>query len=103
MAGGIRLKDSAADLAIAIALYSARTDLLPNQGLCFAGEISLAGEIRLVKKLLLRTKMAASSGLQAILTSDQTEKEAKDELSSVNIAKHHCKNLQECIAKAFGK
>ena len=46
VAGGMRLNDPAADLAVAMALYSSRCDLPIPQSVIFAGELSLAGEIR---------------------------------------------------------
>ncbi|MBA4163193.1 MAG: DNA repair protein RadA [Erythrobacter sp.] len=65
IAGGYRLSDPAADLAVAAALVSALADRpLPN-GSVWSGEVSLAGEIRPVAHLDLRLKESAKLGFVA--------------------------------------
>jgi DNA repair protein RadA/Sms len=62
VAGGYRLTDPAADLAVAAALVSALADRpLPQQAVWF-GEVSLAGEIRPVAHGGLRLREAAKLG-----------------------------------------
>ena len=62
VAGGYRLIDPAADLAVAAALVSALTGKpLPNDAVWF-GEISLAGEIRPVAHAPVRQREAAKLG-----------------------------------------
>ncbi|PEQ11229.1 DNA repair protein RadA [Novosphingobium sp. PC22D] len=62
IAGGYRLADPAADLAVAAALVSALTDKpLPGDGVWF-GEISLAGEVRPVAHSSIRQREAAKLG-----------------------------------------
>ena len=62
VAGGYRLSDPAADLAVAAALVSALADKpLPTHSIWF-GEVSLAGEIRPVAHAGLRLKEAAKLG-----------------------------------------
>lgn len=62
IAGGYRLSDPAADLAVAAALISALADRpLPQQSVWF-GEISLAGEIRPVAHSSLRLRESAKLG-----------------------------------------
>ena len=62
VAGGYRLSDPAADLAVAAALISALTER-PVPGDCVVlGEIALSGEIRPVAHLGLRLKEAAKLG-----------------------------------------
>ena len=68
VAGGVRLNESAIDLALAAALYSARTDLPCPEATALAGEISLAGEIRPVNKAKQRIKAAESLGFNQILS-----------------------------------
>ena len=65
IAGGYRLSDPAADLAVAAALVSALADRpLPSESVWF-GEVSLAGEIRPVAHCDLRLKEAAKLGFSA--------------------------------------
>jgi DNA repair protein RadA/Sms len=62
IAGGYRLTDPAADLAVAAALVSALADKpLPDKSAWF-GEVSLAGEIRPVAHAGLRLREAAKLG-----------------------------------------
>lgn len=62
VAGGYRLSDPAADLAVAAALVSALSDKpLPGKSVWF-GEVSLAGEIRPVAHAGLRQREAAKLG-----------------------------------------
>ncbi|MEM6476158.1 MAG: DNA repair protein RadA [Pseudomonadota bacterium] len=65
IAGGYRLNDPAADLAVAAALVSALADKpLPDKSVFF-GEVSLAGEIRPVAHSDLRLREAAKLGFSA--------------------------------------
>jgi DNA repair protein RadA/Sms len=62
VAGGYRLADPAADLAVAAALISALGDkTLPANAVWF-GEISLAGEVRPVAHSAIRQREAAKLG-----------------------------------------
>ncbi len=62
VAGGYRLADPAADLAVAAALVSALADKpLPDRSVWF-GEVSLAGEIRAVAHAGLRLRESAKLG-----------------------------------------
>ena len=62
VAGGYRLADPAADLAVAAALVSALADRPLPQRSVWLGEISLAGEIRPVAHGALRLREAAKLG-----------------------------------------
>jgi DNA repair protein RadA/Sms len=71
--GGIRLVDPSADLAIALAIASANSDLpLPHTFAAF-GEISLAGEVRPVASSGLRVTEARRLGFTDILGPDETQ------------------------------
>ena len=64
VAGGYRLSDPAADLAVAAALVSALADKpLPQKAIWF-GEVSLAGEIRSVAHAPLRQQEARKLGFE---------------------------------------
>jgi DNA repair protein RadA/Sms len=62
VAGGYRLTDPAADLAVAAALVSALADRPLAHGAAWFGEISLAGEVRPVAHAGIRIKEAAKLG-----------------------------------------
>ena len=72
VAGGIRLTESAIDLALAAALYSARTDIPAPERTAFIGEISLAGEIRPVSRLKQRIKAAEALGFERVAGPEHT-------------------------------
>ena len=64
VAGGLRIQEPAADLAVAAALVSAFTgDPVPADAVVF-GEIGLSGEVRAVAQRDLRLKEAAKLGFQ---------------------------------------
>ena len=64
VAGGYRLSDPAADLAVAAALVSALADKPLPQRSVWLGEVSLAGEIRPVAHGALRLREAAKLGFE---------------------------------------
>ena len=65
IAGGYRLSDPAADMAVAAALVSALADRpLPDKSVWF-GEVSLSGEVRPVAHANVRVKEAAKLGFAA--------------------------------------
>ncbi len=64
IAGGIRIQDPAADLAVAAALISALSDQTLPADTVFLGEIGLAGEIRHVAQSDIRMKEAAKLGFK---------------------------------------
>ena len=98
VAGGIKIKDPAADLALAIALYSSRTDIPARTNTTYIGELSLAGEVRSVKKIIPRIKAAQSLGFNSYYTPQITERDDievfKKDIVTVN-------DIQEAIKKSF--
>ena len=62
VAGGLRVGEPAADLAVAAALISAATDQPTDPEMVFFGEIGLSGELRQVAQAELRLKEAAKLG-----------------------------------------
>ncbi|AAC65973.1 DNA repair protein RadA [Treponema pallidum] len=66
VAGGIRLYEPAVDVALAMALYSARQNTPVKTNAAFIGEVSLSGEIRPVRRLKTRLKTAYGLGFSTI-------------------------------------
>lgn len=62
IAGGIRISEPAADLAVAAALISSQTNIPVKGNSVFFGEVGLSGEIRSVAQPDLRLKEAAKLG-----------------------------------------
>jgi DNA repair protein RadA/Sms len=67
VAGGIRIAEVGVELALACAIYSARTGLPLPTGLVIAGELSLTGEIRPVRRIAGRVKTARGLGFGEFL------------------------------------
>jgi DNA repair protein RadA/Sms len=72
--GGLKIEETAADLAVACALISAARDIaLPSQTIA-VGEIGLSGEVRMVGNLEGRLKEAAKLGFKNCLIPKANEK-----------------------------
>jgi DNA repair protein RadA/Sms len=64
IAGGLRVSEPAADLAVAAALVSAASGTPTNPGMVYFGEIGLSGEVRQVAQADARLKEAAKLGFE---------------------------------------
>ncbi len=80
VAGGLRLKEPAADLAVAAALLSSLSDTIIPHGTVLFGEIALSGAIRPVGQSEARLKEAQKLGLDHAVIADQGEKAVKSSL-----------------------
>jgi DNA repair protein RadA/Sms len=70
VAGGLKLREPAADLAVAAAILGSMTDTIIPQGTVVFGEIALSGAIRAVGQTEARLKEAQKLGLtEAVLAS----------------------------------
>ena len=79
VAGGVRIVEPAADLAIALAVTSSLTDQGMDDATIAIGEIGLAGEIRSVGQAEKRLKEAARLGFsKAIVASRSADKLGKE-------------------------
>jgi len=65
VAGGLRVNEPAADLAVAAAIASAAFDKPTAPGTVYFGEIGLSGEIRQVAQADARLKEAAKLGFDS--------------------------------------
>jgi DNA repair protein RadA/Sms len=78
-AGGVDLRDPAADLSVACALASAIRDVPLTRRTCFVGEVGLAGEIRPALRTAARLKEAARLGFEKAVVSSREPREALKE------------------------
>jgi DNA repair protein RadA/Sms len=67
VAGGIRINEVGVELALGCAIYSARTGLALPAGLVIAGELSLTGEVRQVRRLASRIRASRGMGFASFL------------------------------------
>jgi DNA repair protein RadA/Sms len=97
MAGGLKVAEPAADLAVVAAVLSSNFDFpLPNDA-CFAGEVGLSGEIRPVAGAARRLSEAARLGFKKIYVSSY-EKLPK---SSSEIEIVYLSDIPDLIKKIF--
>ena len=81
VAGGLRVTEPAADLAIAAALVSSLSNVPVPSDMVIFGEIGLSGEIRTVGQLDKRLKEAAKLGFRhAMIPSSAKTRDKKDDL-----------------------
>jgi DNA repair protein RadA/Sms len=73
VAGGLRLKEPAADLAVAAALLSSLSDTVIPHGTAIFGEIALSGNIRPVSQTEARLKETQKLGLDDAVIADNGE------------------------------
>jgi DNA repair protein RadA/Sms len=96
VAGGLRISEPAADLAVAAALVSARQDIpLPRDAVVF-GEISLSGALRPAPQSEARLREAAKLGFTAAWTP------ARLPPHSAGLALHPVADLGAFMDKCFG-
>lgn len=75
--GGMKIKETAVDLAVASAIISSVTDKMPAKDTVIIGELGLGGEVRSVPLLERRVKEAERLGLKNAIT-PKTCKNLKD-------------------------
>jgi DNA repair protein RadA/Sms len=69
VAGGLQIKETSADLALAMAMASTAADKGLPPECCFLGEVGLAGEIRPCRRTGLRLREAARLGFRRAVVS----------------------------------
>lgn len=105
VAGGFRVKETAADLAVALALISVRGDVPVPQNLMALGEIGLTGEIMPVSRVTLRLKEALKMKFTHFILSERNKKEVLayyeahhlDEVRERTIFVRNLKDVMEAV------
>jgi DNA repair protein RadA/Sms len=85
IAGGLKIEDPSLDLAIILSLLSSYEDIPLPQGICFAGEVGLNGEIRAVNRIQHRIAEAEKLGFEKIYISAFNSKGIEPKKHSINI------------------
>ncbi len=96
VAGGIRITEPAADLGLALSIYSNTRDSPLPDGLVAIGELGLAGEVRRVGQLDRRLQEAARHGLTRALIPAGSKAGRPAGLDVVEV-----RTLAEAISAAF--
>lgn len=105
VAGGFRVKETAADLAVALALISVRGDVPVPQNLMALGEIGLTGEIMPVSRVTLRLKEALKMKFTHFILPERNKKEVLayyeahhlDEVREHTIFVRNLKDVMEAV------
>jgi DNA repair protein RadA/Sms len=95
--GGIYIKDTSGDLAIAMAMMSAIKDIEVSQKIAAIGEIGLRGEIRKVSFIQKRLRELEKLGFKGVYVPDANKKEIKKENYDLKII--YLKNLTELMER----
>ena len=85
LAGGLKIEDPSLDLAIILSLLSSYEDIPLPQGICFAGEVGLNGEIRAVNRIQQRIAEAEKLGFEKIYISAFNSKGIEPKKHSIQI------------------
>ncbi|MGJ3259450.1 MAG: DNA repair protein RadA [Rhodospirillales bacterium] len=99
VAGGLKISEPAADLAVAAALLSSESGEAITGGTVIFGEIGLSGEIRPVSRIDARLKEAAKLGFtRAIVPRVRSSKKAQSADHDLQIAEiSHLRELADAI------
>ena len=100
-AGGIRVTEVGVELALTCAIYSARTGLTLPANLAIAGELSLTGEIRPVRRLSGRVKTAANLGFGNFLGPVESDHSANSKPEQTQ-GLQSVSDIKSAIKKIFG-
>ena len=85
--GGIKVEDTAIDLAIVSAILSSNNEIKIPEDYCFAAEIGLSGEIRPVQRIEQRIKEAEKLGFSKIFISKFSDKLTSKKIKVVALSK----------------
>ncbi len=100
IAGGLKVQDTAIDLAIVAALISSLQNIPVSNKICFAGEIGLTGEIRAVNRIEQRIEEAARLGFEEIYLSKYNMKGLKGKDHKILL--RPVTKIEDLISDLFG-
>ena len=96
--GGIKIDDTAIDLAVVCSILSSDQDIPLDNQICFAGEIGLSGEIRAVNRIDQRISEAEKLGYKKIIISKYNKFNSK----GFNIEIVKLGKIEEVLRLLFG-
>ena len=95
--GGIKIEDTAIDLAVVAAILSSNINISINGDTCFCAEIDLSGELRGVSNIDKRISEAERLGYKNIIVSNNSK--IGYTAKNINILKQ--KNLDQVVKQIF--
>ncbi|GHV04347.1 DNA repair protein RadA [Bacteroidia bacterium] len=100
IAGGLRVNDTAIDLAVISAILSSSLDISLEQGVCLTGEVGISGEIRPVNRIEQRILEAEKLGFTRILIPHNNLKGFDSSKCKIQIVQ--VKKVEEAFRQLFG-
>lgn len=100
IAGGIRVDDPAADLAVGVAVLSSSVEIPVDRTFCFAAEVGLSGEVRPVSRIEQRIAEAEKLGFKQIFISAYGKKGIDP--SAFKIGIRFVNRVEEAFKQLFG-
>ena len=97
IAGGLKITEPAADLAVAMAVISSMTNKALPADMVIFGEIGLSGEIRAVSQASARLKEAQKLGFKSAITPTNLVNKDKKNNHRLDISVHEIGNVQRLI------
>lgn len=95
VAGGVKLTEASIDLALALALYSSKTNMALPSSFASFGELSLAGEVRPVTFQERRLKTLFDMGFTTVICSS--------DIKSGDVSPVVAKDIRKAVIAAFKK
>ena len=102
VAGGLRIQEPGADLAIAAAIASAAADQPTDPGMVFFGEVGLSGEVRQVAQAELRLKEAGKLGFTAACLPRRVARGNRTLAAPDGVALSETGHLSELVSRFSG-
>lgn len=99
-AGGFKVADTGLDMSVVAAILSSYFDRPLSEGMCFAGEIGLSGEIRPASRSEQRINEAARLGFSSIVVSSYLRKSLPKPPKGIEII--WVNKIEELVQAIFG-
>jgi DNA repair protein RadA/Sms len=103
IAGGLRVAEPAADLAVAAAIASAATDMPTEANAVYFGEVGLSGEVRQVAQAEARLKEAAKLGFTAAWLPRRVARGNRGRIEPAGLTLHEIGHLADLVGAFTGK
>ena len=103
VAGGLRVSEPAADLAVAAALTSAATETPTSPGVVYFGEVGLSGEVRQVAQGDARLKEAQKLGFEAACLPRRLARGGKKPAAPAGLRLDEVGHVTDLVAGFTGK
>jgi DNA repair protein RadA/Sms len=98
--GGLRVKEPAVDLGVAMAIASAHRNQTLDPSTLYIGEVGLGGEVRAVGALPLRLAEASQLGFKRAVVPQQSLRDAGRECRAMKLEIHGISAVSEALEEA---